>query len=105
MAVRYRPTALGYLRTDVSGIGQLWHESQIRRLAAQLGFDFAEMVVYDPQSGRPPLARLRTQAARLDAEAVIVPGPEHFEGGRVPGALVRRMKVIAVSSGSATTAE
>ncbi|GAB2559743.1 hypothetical protein GCM10027167_78360 [Nocardia heshunensis] len=59
--MRYRPTALGYIRTDVSGISQLWDESQIRRLANRLGYDFSGMVVYDPNSGRPALAQLRAQ--------------------------------------------
>lgn len=92
----HKPTCLGYLRTDVSGPAQLWDQSRIRRLAERLGYDFADMVVYDPRFGRPPLARLKAQATRLDAEAVIVPGPEHFEGGAVPGCLVRQLDVITV---------
>ncbi|AYF79079.1 hypothetical protein D7D52_16070 [Nocardia yunnanensis] len=95
--MRYKPTALGYVRTDVSGIAQLWDESQVRNLAKRFGYDFADMIVYDPKSGRPPLARLRAQATRLDAEAVIVPSPEHFEGGEVPGTLVQQLDVITVS--------
>lgn len=95
--MKYKPTAVGYLRTDVSGLAQLWDQSQIRRLAIRLGYDFADMIVYDPRFGRPPLARLRAQATRLDAEAVIVPGPEHFEGGEIPGTLVDQMDVITVT--------
>ncbi|MGV9410494.1 hypothetical protein ACWDOP_11315 [Nocardia sp. NPDC003693] len=94
--MRYRPTCLGYLRTDVSGAARLRDEDRIRNLAARLGYDFAGAVVFDPSSGRPPLAGLKAQATRLDAEAVIVPGPEHFEGGRVPEGLVRRLDVITV---------
>ncbi|GAB2549187.1 hypothetical protein [Nocardia heshunensis] len=95
--MRYKPTALGYLRTDVSGVAQLWDESQVRKLASRLGYDFTDMVIYDPKFGRPPLARLRAQATRLDAEAVIVPGPEHFEGGEIPGTLVQQLDVITVT--------
>lgn len=95
--MRYKPTCLGYLRTDVSGIGQLWDESQIRALAVRLGYDLAGIVVYDPASGRPPLARLRIQANRLDSEAVIVPGTDHFANDRVPAALMRQLDVITVS--------
>ncbi|MFD7846747.1 hypothetical protein ACFV4K_27905 [Nocardia sp. NPDC059764] len=95
--MRYRPTCLGYLRTDVSGVAQLWDQSQIRKLATRLGYDFADMVVYDPRFGRPPLARLKAQATRLDAEAVIVPSPEHFEGAEIPGTLVRQLDVITVT--------
>ncbi|WP_245568597.1 hypothetical protein [Nocardia concava] len=94
--MRYTPTALGYLRTDVSGVSQQWDESEIRRLAARYGYDLAEIVVYDPASGRPPFARLKAQATRLDAEAVFVPSLEHFEEGEAPGSLVQRLDVVTV---------
>ncbi|WP_306356897.1 MULTISPECIES: hypothetical protein [unclassified Nocardia] len=92
-----RPTALGYLRTDVSGMARVRDQSRIRTLASRLGYDFADMIVYDPKFGRPPLARLKAQATRLDAVAVIVPGPEHFEGGQVPAGLVEQLDVITVN--------
>lgn len=95
--MRYKPTCLGYIRTDVSGLAQLWDQSQIRKLATRLGYDFTDMVIYDPRFGRPPLARLKAQATRLDAEAVIVPSPEHFEGGDIPGTLVQQLDVITVN--------
>ncbi|MFJ4653180.1 hypothetical protein ACIP5Y_18110 [Nocardia sp. NPDC088792] len=95
--MRWKPTCLGYFRTDVSGMAQLWDQSQIRKLATRLGYDFTEMVIHDPRFGRPPLARLRAQATRLDAEAVIVPSPGHFEGGEVPGTLVQQLDVITVN--------
>ncbi|MEC3916901.1 hypothetical protein [Nocardia sp. CDC160] len=93
--MRYKATALGYLRTDVSGISQQWDESEIRRLATRYGYDFAGMVIYDPNSGRPPLARLKAQATRLDAEAVFVPSLEHFEG-EAPGSLVQKLDVVTI---------
>ncbi|MEV6067610.1 hypothetical protein AB0L82_13730 [Nocardia sp. NPDC052001] len=95
--MHYRPPCLGYLRTDVSGAGQLWDQSQIRRLAERLGYDFADMVIYDPKFGRPPFARLKAQATRLDAEAVLVPSVEHFDGEEMPGVLVRELDVITVT--------
>ncbi|WP_405494945.1 hypothetical protein [Nocardia sp. NBC_00511] len=95
--MRIRPTALGYLRTDVSRQAQLWDETQIRTLAARLGYDFAGMVIFEPRSNRPPLAALKAQATRLDAEAVIVPAASHFDGGQVPDDLVGRVDVITVS--------
>ncbi|KZM69393.1 hypothetical protein [Nocardia terpenica] len=92
-----RPTAVGYLRTDVSRLAQLWDQSQIRKLASKLGYDFADMVVFDPKFGRPPLARLKAQVTRLGAEAVIVPSPEHFAAGEIPNDLVLRVDVVTVS--------
>ncbi|WP_245746033.1 hypothetical protein [Nocardia altamirensis] len=93
----WKPTCIGYLRTDVSGVAQLWDQAQIRRLADRLGYDFADMVIYDPKFSRPPLARLKAQATRLQAEAVIVPSSEHFEGNEIPGTLVQRLDVITVN--------
>ncbi|WP_327143021.1 hypothetical protein [Nocardia sp. NBC_01327] len=94
--MKYKPTCVGYARTDVSGLALLWDQTQIRRLATRLGYDFADMVIYDPRFGRPPLARLKAQATRLDAEAVFVPSSEHFEDGEVPGTLVQQLDVITV---------
>ncbi|SUA76817.1 Uncharacterised protein [Nocardia otitidiscaviarum] len=95
--MRYRATAIGYLRTDVSGPAQFRDESRIRESAARLGYDFADTIVYDPKFGRPPLARLKAQATRLDAAAVIVPGAEHFEGGHIPESLIGQVDVITVT--------
>ncbi|MGW4246757.1 hypothetical protein, partial [Nocardia sp. NPDC004722] len=94
--MRYKRTALGYVRTDISGVGQQWDETEIRRLAERYGYDFADMVLYDPSSGRPPLARLKAQATRLDAEAVFVPSLNHFEEGKVPASLVQKLDVVTV---------
>lgn len=93
--MRFRPTALGYLRSDVSGIGQLWDETQIRSTARRLGYDLAKIVVARPDE--PPLARLKRQLGLLAAEAVLVPGTNHFEGNRVPEDLLRIADVITVS--------
>ncbi|UFS99684.1 hypothetical protein [Nocardia huaxiensis] len=95
--MRWKLTCLGYLRTDVSGVAQLWDQAEIRRLASRLGYDFADMVIFDPKFARPPLARPKAQATRLDAEAVIVPSAAHFEGGEIPSALMARLYVITVS--------
>ncbi|AYF77932.1 hypothetical protein D7D52_33575 [Nocardia yunnanensis] len=95
--MRYRPAALGYLRTDVSGVSQLWDEHQIRSLATRLGYDFCGTIVFDPRTEQHPLARVRNQARRLRAEAVITPSPNHFANGTVPGDLVKQLDVITVN--------
>ncbi len=70
--IQYRPAAIGHLRTDVSGIARFHDESQIRTLATRLGYDFADMIVYDPKFGRPPLAR-PTPATKAPASASTPP--------------------------------
>ncbi|WP_067707354.1 hypothetical protein [Nocardia yamanashiensis] len=94
--MRFRPTALGYLRSDVSGIQQAWDEAAIRRLAERLGYDLAEIIILR-SSASSPLQRLKRRATALAAEAVIVPGVGHFDGEQVPADLVQRMDVITIS--------
>lgn len=94
--MRFRPTAVGYLRSDVSGIRQAWDEQQIRSRAQRLGYDFAKLVVVDARSGRHLVAALKATITRLDAEAVIVPSARHFEGAAVPDDLVKVADVITV---------
>ncbi|WP_067825113.1 hypothetical protein [Nocardia inohanensis] len=95
--MRHRPAALGYLRTDVSGVSQLRDEHQIRSIAKKLGYDFCGVIVYDPRTPRPPLARVKTQVTRLQAEAVITPGPNHFDDDTILRDLVRQVDVITVN--------
>lgn len=95
--MKFRPTAVGYLRTDVSGATRLVDESEIRKVADRLGYDFADMIVYDPVFQRPPLARLKAQTTRLSASAVIVPSLDHFVPPSVPEELVLALDVITVS--------
>ncbi|MFE3195415.1 hypothetical protein ACFXHA_40880 [Nocardia sp. NPDC059240] len=95
--MKYRPTAVGYLRSDVSGVQQAWDETQIRSLAGRLGYDFARMVVIDGRTATRLLAGVKATIARLDAEAVFVPCLAHFEGENVPADLVQAVDVITVS--------
>ncbi|WP_067820805.1 hypothetical protein [Nocardia inohanensis] len=90
-----RPGAIGYLRRDVSGERQQWDEAQIRSLAARLGYELRKTIVFGPHTDEPVL-RLAMVVERLGVEAVIVPGPGHFEGDLVPGELVARTDVITV---------
>ncbi|MFR9752194.1 hypothetical protein ACL02S_14325 [Nocardia sp. 004] len=93
--MRSRPTALGYLRRDVSGISQTWHETQIRSLAKRLGYDLAKTVVFGPWTDNP-VVQLMNQVWDADAKAVLVPGVEHF-GTEVPAELVKLADVITVT--------
>jgi hypothetical protein len=93
-----RPAAIGYLRRDVSGGAQAWHETQMRSLAKRLGYDFAKTVVFGASTG-DPIGRLRmaVQYGDVEIEAVIVPGEDHFEGGVVPDSLIQLCDVITVT--------
>lgn len=90
-----KPNAIGFLRSDVSGIRQIWDETQIRSVAKRLGYDLCKILVFGPDSERQ-MARLKATITQLDAESVIVPGVEHFQAGQVPATLVRTVDVITV---------
>ncbi|WP_028476961.1 recombinase family protein [Nocardia sp. CNY236] len=89
-----KPTALGYLRRDVSGVTQAWHETQIRSLASRMGYELAKTVVFGANTSEP-LARLVDAVRKIDADAVIVPDLHHI-GPDVPTELVGVCEVITV---------
>ncbi|WP_433567002.1 hypothetical protein ACQP1O_18555 [Nocardia sp. CA-151230] len=91
------PTAIGFLRRDISGTRQQWDETQIRSLAARFGYDLAKILVFGPDTDRP-VHRLRVAVSRTGAAAVFVPGPRHFDDARVPAALVAAADVVTVDT-------
>ncbi|RJO78408.1 hypothetical protein D5S18_05805 [Nocardia panacis] len=90
-----RPTAIGYLRRDVSGISQVWDETLIRSLAKRLGYDLAKTIAFGPETD-DPIGRLVGSVHKVAAAAVIAPGPAHFEG-EIPAALIRACDVVTVA--------
>ncbi|WP_280428669.1 hypothetical protein [Nocardia brasiliensis] len=92
---RGKPNAIGFLRSDVSGVRQIWDETQIRSVAKRLGYDLCKILVFGADSERQ-MARLKATISQLDAESVIVPALAHFQGGQVPATLVRAVDVITV---------
>ncbi|MFE3080680.1 hypothetical protein [Nocardia tengchongensis] len=88
------PTAIGYLRSDVSGERRQWDEMQNRGLAKRLGYALAKTVVFNEHI-EDPVQRLINVVCRMRAEAVVVPNLDHF-GGTVPDELVRVVDMITV---------
>ncbi|MFE3989454.1 hypothetical protein ACFXPR_33675 [Nocardia tengchongensis] len=88
------PTAIGYLRSDVSRARQPWDEAQNRSLAKRLGYTLTRTVVFS-ESTDNPIQRLINVVRRTAAEAVFVPNLDHF-GGTVPAELVEVVDVITV---------
>lgn len=89
-----KPTAIGYLRRDISGAQQLWDETQIRSVARRLGYELAKTVVFDARTEQRA-SRLQVVLEGAAAEAVITPGLAHLDGD--PEQLVRLCDVITVS--------
>ncbi|WP_040840271.1 hypothetical protein [Nocardia brevicatena] len=90
-----RPKALGYLRRDKSGVHQQWDEAQIRALAHRFGYELCKTIVFGPNA-EDPIGELVHAIGRAEAEALFVPGLEHFDG-IVPRTLVSVADVITVT--------
>ncbi|MRH89200.1 hypothetical protein GFY24_17380 [Nocardia sp. SYP-A9097] len=91
------PTAIGYLRADVSGPQLEWDKRRIRRLAKRLGYALLRIVVFAPQTD-DMTARLVNVTRHLHVDAVIVPSVEHFDGAQAPVPLVQAADVICGDS-------
>lgn len=94
-AMRQTPTAIGYLRKDISGVSQEWDEIQIRSRAKRLGYDLAKTVTFGAATTDPE-GRLVNVVQALDIDAVIAPSLAHF-GGLVPQRLVRQCELNTVN--------
>ncbi|MCU1641607.1 MAG: hypothetical protein JWN03_1882 [Nocardia sp.] len=93
--MRATPTAVGYLRRDVSGIRQDWDETKIRSRAKRLGYDLAKIIVFGPGTDAR-MQRLIDAVRDADVDAVIVPSAAHFDGAEIPVPLVKVVDVITV---------
>ncbi|MFI6363145.1 hypothetical protein ACIBG0_10385 [Nocardia sp. NPDC050630] len=92
--MRPTPTAIGFLRPDVSGDAMDFEIAQIRKLATRYGYDLAE-IVQRAGAGRDILAALHEVIRKTDAEAVIMPNLAHLDDR--PEELVRACDVITVN--------
>lgn len=92
--MRPQPSAIGFLRHDVSGAQRQWDEAQIQQLARRLGYDLCKTLVFGPETDRPIL-RVRTAVSRMEADAVITPSLAHFDG-EVPDDVVQVADIITV---------
>lgn len=92
--------AIGYLRTDISRGSQQWDEVRMRTLAARLDYNLRQTVAFGSSQLDPVAALvefLRDMRKReIVVEAVVVPGPQHFDGREIPAELVHMVDVITV---------
>ncbi|MFC4128467.1 hypothetical protein [Nocardia rhizosphaerae] len=86
-------TALGYLRTDISGVGQVWDEERMRFAAEEQGYDLRKTIAFGP-TVFDPIGRLAAIAAELGVDAVLSPSAAHL-GAVVPD-LLRGICAIVV---------
>ncbi|WP_280434795.1 hypothetical protein [Nocardia carnea] len=71
--------AVGYLRSDISGVHQPWDEVRMRNLAPRLGYNLRKIIVLSENTA-DRIDRLLFTIARNRAEAVFVPSRVHLEG-------------------------
>lgn len=72
-----RPPAIGYLRTDISGVHQKWDETQMRGLAKRLGFNLCKTIAFSDAT-HGPIEKLLEAIERRQATAVFVPHVGHL---------------------------
>ncbi|GAB4588211.1 hypothetical protein [Nocardia sp. IFM 10818] len=94
------PSAVGFLRSDVSGLNQPRDELRILAAARRTGYDLRKTIVFSEHT-EDRMRRLRVAIARLGVNAVIVPSTEHFDDRTIPEELLEVAAVITVSPGSA----
>lgn len=90
-----RPPALGYLRADLSGVSQAWHEKQVRSRAHRLGYDLRKIIVFTDRTD-DPITRLIRWARKEGVDAVVVHDLDHL-GGDIPRSLLLCCDVITVA--------
>ncbi len=100
--MRDTPTAIGYLRKDISGTRQQWDEAQIRSRAKRLGYNLMKTVTFSEATDDPEM-RLLNVVDACGIEAVIAPSLAHFDGV-VPEALVRATELNVFEPAPATYA-
>ncbi|MFD7847555.1 hypothetical protein ACFV4K_32070 [Nocardia sp. NPDC059764] len=93
------PSAVGFLRSDVSGMNQPRDELRILAAARRTGYDLRKTIVFSSRTDEP-MRRLRVAIDRLGVDAVIVPSTEHFDNRVIPGELLEVAAVITVSPGN-----
>ncbi|MFD3594357.1 hypothetical protein ACFWU5_16660 [Nocardia sp. NPDC058640] len=81
-----KPSAIGYLRSDVSGRTEEWDRAAIKALAARYGYTLVKFVTYSEHTD-DPIQRLINVVRRYMAEAVFAPSLAHFSD-EVPDRLV-----------------
>lgn len=95
------PSAIGFLRSDISGPNQSHDELRIRSTAKLTGYDLRKTIVFSQQT-EDRAHRLRVAIDRLGVDAVIVPSTAHFDGHDIPADLLEVTTVITVSPGGTT---
>lgn len=88
-------TAIGFLRTDISGTRQPADESRLRATAEKLGYDLRKVVALSPYIDQP-LYRLRVTLSRLGSSTLITPSLHHFDG-EIPSEISEVADVITVN--------
>lgn len=76
-----RPTAIGFLRADISSYRESSHGHDIRRLAKRMGYELLFVVRFEQDSDAvpDPLEPVLGLVRAIHADAVIVPDLAHVE--------------------------
>lgn len=87
-------SAIGYVRTDICGVGQVWDEAEMRCAADEQGYDLRKTIAFAGTTF-DPIGRLADIAAELGVDAVFSPSFAHL-GDVIPDRLIRVCAVVVV---------
>ncbi|MEV0766231.1 hypothetical protein [Nocardia sp. NPDC050435] len=91
-----KPSAIGYLRTDISRDNQRWDEARMRSAAADCGYNLRKTMAVSSES-EASLQALVGMVERVGASAVVTPALNHFARREFPADLT--VGILAADSG------
>lgn len=90
-----KPTAIGFMRADISGVSKPWDQIQIRTTGERFGYEVIKTIEFTAHTA-DPVDQLIRAVARDKVKAVVVPSVEHL-GGEIPARLLDAIDVITVA--------
>ncbi|MGW0251153.1 hypothetical protein ACWDYH_31440 [Nocardia goodfellowii] len=88
-----RPSAIGYLRKDISRDNQKWDESLMRTAAGGRGYNLRKTMAVSSQT-ETSVQALAAMLDRVGAAIVVTPALSHFDDRVIPAGITRLVLTV-----------